>query len=225
MHFKSMLGDTVPKYLRLSKTEAMVLDTIITTKSGNAYRLWKTLGLKHYPTVLRTIKKLEEKRLVQVLSESGKRGERIYAPTLVGTLVSHIYNGEEKKIVEIVAENSSLYRELTKIEKDVGWAFFAVRDILFDMYRDRTEVRGIDEAVKSSVKDHLLDRLLNIDEEGAFEWIIKASKVKWIRQLAIRETENERVFLRRRIKELGNLAKKLEQLYWLNQYSKEEESV
>jgi len=108
--FKAIVGNLIPKYIRLSKTEAKILDTIVATKSGNAYGLWKTSGLKHYPTVLRTLKKLEGKRLVQALSESGTRGERIYSPTLVGILVSYVLHAEEKKLVEIVAKDSSLFR-------------------------------------------------------------------------------------------------------------------
>ena len=224
MSFKAILGNIIPKYISLSKTEAKILDNLITIKSGNAYGLWKTSGLKHYPTVLRTLKKLEEKRLAQVLSESGTRGERTYAPTLVGTLVSYIFNGEEEKIAKMVAKNSSLFRELSKIEKADDLAFFAVQDIILDVYR-KTEPRGIDEAVKSRVEDHLVDRILNILDEGNPEWLIKVSKIKWIRQLAIRKIENERSFLKREIEELENLERKLANLYWLEQYSEEQEKA
>lgn len=223
MPFKDILGDIVPRYISLSKTEAKILDTVITEKSGNAYGLWKRSGLKHYPTVLRTLKKLEEKRLVQVLSEKGTRDERIYAPTLLGTLVSYIAKGQEKRIVKMVAKNSSLFREVSKIEKDDDWAFFSVQDILLDVYRKK-EPRGIDEAVKERVGEEIIGCVINIDE-SAMEWILKFSKVKWIRQRAIRETESERTFLKQKMSDLEELAKKLEQLWWLEQYSKDEEKA
>jgi len=210
----------------LSKIEAKILDTIITEKSGNAYGLWKRSGLKHYPTVLRTLKKLEEKRLTKVLRESGVRGERIYAPTVVGTLVFHIFNREEKKIVKIVAKNSGLFRELYKIDKDDDRAFFAVQDIILDVYR-RKKPRGIGEAVEERVGEEIFGRILNIDERET-EWILKFSKVKWVRERAIREIESERTRLRQRMNDLEELAKKLKQLWWLEQYelySKEEEKA
>lgn len=208
MSFKAILGDILPKYIRLSKTEAKILDTIITVKSGNAYSLWKASGLKHYPTVLRTLKKLEEKRLVQKLSESGTRGERMYTPTLLGTLVSHIFNGEKKKIIKIVAENSSLFRELSKIEDVDYYAFRAVQEIVLDAYR-KTAPRGIDESFKNCIEWALRDTIVNPFDEGNPEWIMKVSKVKRVRQLAIRLIEEEIDWCKREIEELSKLKERL----------------
>ena len=204
MSFKAILGDIIPRYIRLSKTEAKILDTIVTTKSGNAYGLWKTSGLKHYPTVLRTLKKLEEKRLVQVLSESGTRGERIYAQTLIGILVSHIFNNEKKKIVEMVAENSSLFREFYKIEKDDAWAFFVAQDIILDVYR-KEEPRSFDKAIFDRVDGSLVDCIINPLDEDNVEWIMKLSKVKWIKQLAIERIKDEINRIKMNVKELRKL--------------------
>jgi len=196
----------------LSKTEAKVLGTLITIKSGNAYGLWKASGLKHYPTVLRTLKKIEEKRLVKALGERGTRGEKIYAPALVGTLVFYIFNGEEEKILKIAEEKSSLFRELSRIEKADDWAFHAIQDIIVDEYREMKEPRSIDRAIQDTVELNLVDRILNIHEEDNVEWIIKFSKVKRIRNLAIRAIENERSDSTRRIEELEKLERKLSNL-------------
>lgn len=226
MPFKDILGNMIPQYVKLSKTEAKILNTLITIKSGNAYGLWKASGLKHYPTVLRTVKKLEEKRLAQVVNENGTRGERIYSPTLVGELVLNIFNRDAKKIVTMVAENSSLFRELQKIEKDDDWAFYAIQDIILDVYR-KEKPRGIDEAIKSRVEEGIIDCVINIDEEE-MEWILKFSKVRWIRERAIREITSERTRLRQLMHGLEELAKKLEHLWWLEQYeqySEEEEKA
>lgn len=190
MSFKTILGDVIPRYIRLSDTEVKILHTLIQLKSGNAYRVWKTSGLKHYPTVLRALKKLEEKRLVEVLSENGMRGERIYAPTIMGTLVSHVFSREEKKILNLVEENSRLFRELLKIDKEGYWAFVAVKRIIFDVYSDR-ELRSIDEVIREKIEDGLTDCALNPLEEGNPEWITKVSQVKWVRQLALKVIDRE----------------------------------
>ncbi len=224
MSFKTFLGDVIPKYIRLSKTEAKILDTVITEKSGNAYVLWKRSGLKHYPTVLRTLKKLEGKRLVQVLSESGTRGERIYAPTLVGTLVSYVFNGEKKKIVKMVEKNSSLFRELYKVDKEDYWAFRAVEDVILDVYR-KEKPRSFDEAIVGRVQGLIVDMIVegvHNKNEKATEWIIKSSKIKWISELTIREIESERIRLRQAMNGLDELVRKLEQLHSREQYLGEE---
>lgn len=212
MSFKALLGDIIPRYIRLTKTEAKVLDTLITIRSGNAYGLWKASGLKHYPTVLRALKKIEEKRLVKVLSERGTRGEKTYGPTLVGTLVFYIFNGEEKKILKIVEENSSLFRELSRIEKADDWVFRTVQNIILDVYREVKEPRSIDQAIQDRVELTLMDCILNIDNKDRVEEIMKLSKVKRIRYLAIRMMKNERSDSRRRIEELEKLERKLSNL-------------
>ena len=208
MPFKGILEDVVPHYIRLSKTEAKILDALISVKSGNAYSLWKASGLKHYPTVLRTLKKLEEKRFVQALNERGTRGERIYTPTLVGILGSYVFNGEEKKIVNMVGENSKLFRELSKIQKDNDLAFYAVQDILFDVYRKR-KPRSIDEAVKERLEDDLQGHVFSILDEGSREWIIKVSKVKSMRELAVKEIEISMDWCKKQLETLKQLKETL----------------
>ena len=226
VYFKRILADTIPKYVRLNKTEAKILDTLITMKNGNAYKTWKASGLKHYPTVLRTLKKLEEKRLVKIFSESGTRGERIYVPTLVGTLVSYIFNGQEKKIVKMVEENSSLFRELYKIDREDSWAFLAVQDIIIDAYRTK-EFRSFDEAIENRVEGFVVDKMMDAvfnKIEGAMDWILKISKIRWIREIVVRLVESEKTKTRQAIDDLDELSRKLEQLHWKEQYSREEKS-
>lgn len=218
MSFEAILGDIIPRYMRLTKTEAKVLDTIVTEKRGNIYSLWKVSRLKHYPTVLRAVKKLGEKGLVQVSNERGTRDEKIYVPTLVGTLVFYVLNGQEKKIVDIVKKNSSLFRYLFKIDKDKYWAFRAVHEIITHEF---AESRSIDEAIKFHLGWALSDAVLNIHEEGRSEWIAKVSKVKWIKELAIREIKDERSDLKRRIKELEKLERKLVNMDSHEQYFEE----
>lgn len=208
MPFKDILGDIVPRYIRLSKTEARILGTLIVMKSGNAYSSWKTSGLKHYPTVLRTLKKLEEKRLVQAMSEKGTRGEIIYAPTLVGVLAFYIFNEEEKKIVDMVTENSKLFREFSKIEKKDDLPFYAVQDILLDMYRKR-EPRGIDEAVRERLEGDLKDHVFNILDKDSREWIKRLSKIESMRELALREIEINIDWCKKEIEALKKLKKRL----------------
>jgi len=196
------LGDIFPR-LTFSKTEAKILDTIVAEKNGNAYSLWKTSGLKHYPTVLRTLKKLEKNRLVQVSSEKGTRGEKIYTPTLVGTLVSYEVKGEEKKEIEIIEKNSRLFRELYKINKDDYWGLCVVREIMLDVYRKR-EPRSLDEVVKKEMEETLDDYVLNRLGEDP-EWITKLSKVEWVRPLALEAIENEMTRLKSNIEALNRL--------------------
>lgn len=191
----------------LSKTEAKILDTLTTKKRGNAYGIWKLSGLKHYPTVLRALKKLEEQRLAQVVSVSGKRGEKVYVPTLGGVLISYVLNRDENKIVEMVTKNSSKFRELYKIEKDDHWAFSAVRNMIADVYAKK-EPRSFDEAIEDVVADAIVDTVtdgvFNRNKE-AMDWLLKLPKVKWVREMAVNWIENEQKRVRKMMNDLDEL--------------------
>lgn len=190
MSFYKILGDIIPKYMSLSKTETKVLDTMTAMKSGNAYSVWKVSGLKHYPTVWRALNRLDEKGLVQMLSEGRTRGEKIYTLTLVGMFVSYILNGERKKLVQTVLENSPLLRELFKVEKDDYWAFRAVQEFILNVFGKR-EPKSIDECVEFYVAWALHDSVINPLDNGNSEWIIKVSEVKLLKKLAVRYIKEE----------------------------------
>ncbi|GEM_PF-3089654 len=202
---KEIFRYTAPKYSRLSKAEAEILDTAITVKGGNAYSLWKASALKHYPTVLRTLKKLEEKRLVEKLSESGTRGERIYAPTLFGTLVYYTHKEDENKLIEIVTQNSSRLQEMLtdKADEAKGWGYSIVRNMASDIVSGR--LRTIDEIVKETISGSIRDRLLNIQYQEDRDKLIKLTRVEWIKELAIQEIQSEIEWCKKQVQELSKI--------------------
>jgi DNA-binding PadR family transcriptional regulator len=63
---------------------------------GNAYVVWKASGLKHYPTVLKALKKLEKAQFVEV-STKGRRGEKQFVPTMIGVMILHSSTGRIEK--------------------------------------------------------------------------------------------------------------------------------
>ena len=119
------------------------------------------------------------------------------------------------KILELVTKNSILFRELSEMEKGDAWAFEAVQDIILDVHRMK-KPRSIDEAIKNLLEGQIVDSVVegafNKDDE-AIEWILKFSKVKWVRERTIREIESVRIDTRQAMNILDELAKKLEQLH------------
>ena len=192
-------------YSRLSKNETKILATIIAVKSGNAYKIWKASGLKHYPTVLRTIKKLEEKRLVKTLSENGIRGERIRAPTLFGTLLNYALKDDKDKLREIISLESPRFQEALKSKViDDSWAYSIVLDMASDAMGGRK--RTIDEIMEETLSDVVSNELLNIihDQEHKNR-IVEFAKAQWIRELTIRYIEHETEWAKKYVQELRKL--------------------
>lgn len=196
-------------YSRLSKTEERILTIMITLKSGNAYNSWKASGLKHYPTVLRTLKKLEEKRLVQVMSENGIRGERIYVPTLFGTLLHFALKDEITRLKEIISQNSTLFRELLEslgTGDSLHYAYMVVREMVSDVAGGKS--RTIDNILKEYFDLVIINEVTNIHLGGGEKHkneVIKLTKVEWLRKLTIEIIEAEIKSSEKLIQELKKL--------------------
>jgi hypothetical protein len=180
--------------LQPSKAESKILETLARIERGNAYQVWKKSGLKHYPTVLRTLKKLEKKRLVNTMGTSGVRGEKTYSSTLVGVLISLIFSDNEKKVVEIALKESSLFRELYKAEKDDSWAFTSADRFIFSAQKDECPL-SFDEAVRGTVDgfvfDKVMDAFWNRDQES-LDWLIKMLRVRGVKDVIIKRIQEER---------------------------------
>jgi len=192
-------------YTKLSKNETKVLATIIAVKSGNAYKTWKTSGLKHYPTVLRTIKKLEEKRLVKTLSKNGIRGERIYAPTLFGTLLNYALRDDKDKLREIISLESPRFQEaLESGVIDDSWLYSIVLDMASDAMGGKKHT--IDDMMEETLSEIISNELLTIVHYPEHKnRIIKFAKVQWIRELTIKYIEDETEWAEKYVQELKKL--------------------
>ena len=204
---------TAKAYSKLSETEDKVLATMITTSGGNAYSSWKASGLKHYPTVLRTLKKLEEKHLVKVSAENGIRNEKIYVPTLFGRLLHHALRDDKAKLTETLSQNSTLFHELS-VCRGVNDSLFYANSIIYEMVSDVAggKSRTINDILKEYFDLEISNELLNIVYDSNREhWnkIIEISKVEWIKELAIDFIENEFEWCRKYVKKLEELRETL----------------
>jgi Fe2+ or Zn2+ uptake regulation protein len=198
-------------HLKPSRAEARVLATIIRVGVGNVYQIWQSSGMKHYPTVLRIMKKLEEKRLVEATEQSGTRGEKIYSSTVGGVLIHHIFSGNENEILKIMAEESMLYQELRKMEESEYHAVRAAKKIILNQQKGKRTT--FDEAIRESVEDYIMDTLLddalNLNRK-IISTFVEKSKVGWVKEVIIQAIEEEKSRAKAELKLLDDLEKKLE---------------
>ena len=201
------LRDAIPRHLlKLSKIETKILAILMETKSGNAYSVWKASKLKYYPTVLRTLKKLKERNFIRILSEDGSRGETIYTLTLVGSLIFYVSKDDEQGLFNFIYNNSRLFRELNKVEKDIRWMYGILREFFWNVRRE--ENLSVDEAVKIYIDLSVGDNVLNIRHDPeARKLLVDLSKVDWIKPRIIERIESEIDESKRDLKALNEFKK------------------
>jgi len=186
MPLPSYLLNSIGKNYKLSSVERKTLEALIDMGEGNAYVVWKKTGLKHYPTVLRSTKRLSKKELIKVSSKKGVREGRTYKLTLKGELVSYILNGDQKKILQTVMNNSRLYLELSRVDQDNSWLYLAVNKLLGafkEIYGE--EEQNLDAIIKDGVEGYLLDRIMNPHIDSYLDEIKEIAIVKWVKQSAV----------------------------------------
>jgi hypothetical protein len=185
------------------------METLMAIKSGNAYSLWKKSKLKHYPTVLRTLRKLYEKNFVEVLSENGLHGETTYIPTTRGSFIFYILRNEEQELLTFISSNSRLFHELYELKTDKTWIYQIVLREFF--WSEKGEKVSIDELVKKIVESYVSDCILNIrDEPEARKELRMLSRVGWIKSLIIEETQRAIDSWKRDLEALTKFEKEME---------------
>lgn len=183
--------------LKEGETELRILMAL--SKSigwANVYQLWKGLrDVGHYSTVLRALRRLEQKRLVETLASRTGRNEKIYTPTLLGELIAALARGEWKAAAQILAERSSRFRECVKAHRALNPLYYygLTRDIIekllmFPKYRNiqpdlekivmECESWNIEEKVVQEVNDPSARPEL-------FQYLKKLSYVDWIRSIVM----------------------------------------
>jgi hypothetical protein len=217
MSLIAILGDAIPRHLqKLSKTESKIMETLMTMKSGNAYSLWKQSKLKHYPTVLRTLRKLNEKNLVEILSKDGVRGETIYGLTVQGSFLFYILRNEGQELLSFLSSNSRVFQELHGVLRVMTDSVLQTRAWMLSIVRDVFRIEGgkkvsIDEVVKESVEGYVIDRVSSIGEEPEARKDLRMfSRVGWIKPLIIEETRSAIDSWKRHLEALIKFEKEME---------------
>jgi predicted transcriptional regulator len=188
------LRNTISTNLPLSEIDSKVLKTLIKIKGGNAYTTWKASGLKHYPTVLRSLKKLEANGCIEVSKVKGMRGEKQYVPTLPSILISLALEENLPKIREIITNNSSKFRELSKanVANIDDWAVEIVEGVFWGIKAKRKTKKSFDEILEEKIYDYIDGFFINIltERRDAINEIIESARaVEWMRQIAFKVIE------------------------------------
>jgi len=208
------LRNTISTNLPLSEIDSKVWKTLIEINGGNAYATWKASHLKHYPTVLRSLKKLEAYGCVEVSKVKGMRGEKQYKPTLLSILISLALEENLPKIREIIINNSSKFRELSKanVANTDDWAVKIVNDMFWDMRAKRKVSKSFDEILEEKMREDIDGWFLNIQHDqgdGIDEIVERARAVEWVKKIAVEVIEIQVDWWEKQIEELKKTKEKI----------------
>ena len=167
----------------------------LSRRKANVYELkWKRLrGIDaHYSTVLRALRRLEEKKLVRIVSSSkAGRRKKIYACTLLGELVVVLARDGLRAVAQIVAESSQSFRECVEVhlsfdlDYDIDLTIEVISEILrnrrgemvtrpdLDVYVRKVELRWFNE--------NIIEELNNLSSRPKIlKYLRKINHINWI---------------------------------------------
>lgn len=190
VHSKDLFWEHIFSVPEFSKVDTKVLATLIEVHSGNAYNVWKKSGLKHYPTVLRSLKKLRKRGFVTATRTVGMRSTRHYKLTLVGTISYHLLKKDKKTLYNILIENSPKFRDLVNYKfRDIdAIASYAISWFMNFSLSGREDLKRatLDERVESPFDDRINNDLMSINDRDSKNDLIEIAKIPWIGDLTLR---------------------------------------
>lgn len=190
-------------WLGKKKIEYKILEQLSRQKA-NVYEIkWKRLrGIDaHYSTVLRALRRLEEKKLVRIVSSSkvGRRN-KIYACTLLGELVVVLERNGLRAVAQIIAESSPSFRECLGVHFsfDPDYYFSLAIGIIWEILRNRggEMVMRPDLDVYARrielrwVKENIIEALNNPSSRPMIlEYLKKITHINWISDWVVQVIE------------------------------------
>jgi len=178
-------------------SESKILKSLLKIGCANIYRLSRvSKDAGQYSTVLRALRRLERKRLVQVTTTIGKqRKQKKYSLTLLGELTASLAKGGWKLAAEKLAAHSSRFRESVTAHHSFNAYYYwpQTRDVIerlnkFPKYKNVEP--NVEELVTAIEREWIFESIVqNLSDSEAratvFMEVKKLSHVDWIRPIVI----------------------------------------
>jgi predicted transcriptional regulator len=187
----TILGENIS----LSQAELDVLKALIRIGGSNTYEIWKESGLKHYPTVLRNLKKLQLKGLSRVTHLKTGRARNIYTSSFLGTLTPAMIEQDRERLLIQMSKQSTKFEDLLKLKIENDEKYHLGMRIIRELFRKRNtkDSEDIDKLVKDQTEDYIAECTLEItnqrhDEKELSEilGVLKElTTIQWIKKLVI----------------------------------------
>lgn len=191
MSVDNRLWNIIP--LKPSETESKILNSLIELDVGNTYQIWKQSCLLNYPTVLRAIKKLVDRKMVRILDRSNNRGEVVYTSTLQGTLLFYLFNNDKENAILLAKNESALFKTLKGSKIELTVLFAAASKFILESQEndDASFKKSLEEAIVDRIGDYVFEFIHNSQDEYE-EVLIDLSNNLELRKIIVESINIER---------------------------------
>jgi hypothetical protein len=187
----SILGENIS----LSQAELDVLKALIRIGGSNTYDIWKESGLKHYPTVLRNLKRLQLKGLSRVTHLKTGRARNIYTSSFLGTLTPAMIEQDRERLLIQISKQSTKFEDLLKLKIESREKYDLGIRIIRELVKKRNtkDCEDINKLVKDLTEDYIAEYTIQITnerhDEKRLSEILGALKelttLQWVKELVI----------------------------------------
>lgn len=186
-----ILGESIT----LSQAELDVLKAVIRIGGANTYDIWKESGLKHYPTVLRNLKRLQLKGFLKVAHLKTGRVRNIYEPSSLGTLVPTMIDQDPERLLIQISKQSTKFADLLKLKIENDTKYHLGTQIFRELVKKRNtkDYEDIDKLLKDLIEDYVGEVTVDIDNERhdekklseILELLKELTTLQWIKEIVI----------------------------------------
>ena len=191
------------KNLKVSDSEAKCLEILSNNDMINAYEIWKLSDYKHYPTILRAIKKLKNKGFVDESVQEVFKNATYYTINLGGELFYYFISENYDNAFNLLKKDSEKF----KIFYDEFCAVIGGTYTLFNIFERiilltiknekcniEQEIEKLAEGIIAGYLNDLVNALVYDEityENDILQSIVKISKkYKWIYDLNMKGIES-----------------------------------
>jgi DNA-binding PadR family transcriptional regulator len=177
--------------------EMTLLKQLLKMQKANVYEISRSRNLGHYSTVLRGLRRLEDKKLVQSIHETSQgRHEKIYQVAIVGELFVFLAKTGWKGTSDRIASESSKFRDCIATHElhDPFYYWHLTQNILEKLSQraKRKQEPKLEEIVaeaefnwiKSNVIERLSDRQYLVEGLTLLE---RLADVAWIKPVIVQQ--------------------------------------
>jgi DNA-binding MarR family transcriptional regulator len=186
---KDQFWSNIYNYEKFARIEQQLIKTLLVAGNENAYNIWKDSGLKHYPTVLRTLKKMQKRHLLNSRENEGTRKTVEYNLTLRGLICWLIFVKDKHALFDILETECSRFHALVDNNLN-GIDTIASQLIGSYLYYSSQEKNRTDftfnQIIEDDFNDKINDDLLTLSRKDSQDELIEFSKIPWVKEAIIR---------------------------------------
>jgi len=160
----SDIAFTVLRHVSISKSEVKCLDILANNETLNAYEIWKLSDYKHYATILRAIKKLKDKNLVNEIVLETSRNATYYSIKFGSKLYYYLITENEIKAIELLKSESKKFNEFYEgfiLAINAHYSLIGIYERIISL-TIKNEKYDLEKVIEENASDTIVDYLNDV---------------------------------------------------------------